>query len=381
MKHTDYTNIVEAAQKLTGFSGHTKKNAWKALNIWVKEQHRKGLRKKRRYNEIENKMLHWCKPGNGLGPDDTRLISYREAWYKTQHTSRLERGGEKLMKKLGLKTRWENIQLGGSDNWERALIAETRPMVRDKYNALIFDTMQSDIYDQTKSCSERALKKDWLELNTWPLDNARKCAKDVEKFGGDEHGGWQTRCNFDDKGRGEAINVDIYGIDYSQKLYVIQVRQFIRERKSYFPQLRKSYFLIGYNENGNPFAHSLPAATIHAAIKRDPSPESPVRAAQAWIWKVKEGQLPQILRNGDVALIPISKVPQKDIIVESGMKRIIDSHWIYSKEIRVNGATYALNPTLRHLKGQHPTQKGKGWFKVMVADRASFHDFARPTID
>jgi len=370
MNHTEYKNIIEAAHKLTGSSAKTKAGAWEALRPWIKRQHGQGLARK--INFDLDGIDHWCKPGCGFGGGDPRLLSPRAAYKKWSWLRRVERGGGALMRELGLKTRWENIQAGGIDDWERALVAEKRTMGRDGYNALVY----SPINDHPNS-----LRSAWLFSRTWPLDVARKCAHDVERFGGDEHGGWVTRCDFDDKGRGEAINVDVYGLDDTQKLYVIQVRQFIRQNKNWYPQVRKSYFLIGYNENGNPFAHSIPAATVHAAIKRDPSPDSPVKAAQAWIWKINEDQLPHILRNGDVALIPATKVPRNNITIETGMKRIVDSHWIYSKEIRINGATYALNPTLRHLKGQHPTQKGKGWYKIMVADRASFHDFARPTID
>ena len=90
-----------------------------------------------------------------------------------------------------------------------------------------------------------------------------------------------------------------------------------------------------------------------------------------------------VVFNGDTALIPAKTPPKSslDITPASGMLRVVDSHWIYSRQIRQNGTLYALNPTLRHLKGQHPTVRGRGWYRVMVGNRADYHDFAKPTID
>jgi hypothetical protein len=143
--------------------------------------------------------------------------------------------------------------------------------------------------------------------------------------------------------------------------------------------------LIGYNENGNPFAHPISAAIVHAAIRRDQSPESPVRSAQAWIWGIDENKLPDVLRNGDVALIP-AKAPKTNVdIFSAGEYRVDDDvasdHHVITDEIRANGAIYALNPMLYHRKGQHPAARGEGWFKVVVGRRADFWDFARPTVD
>jgi len=143
------------------------------------------------------------------------------------------------------------------------------------------------------------------ELDTAPNEpdgwsDAWECVRAIEREV-DEHGGWKQRSNWDRKGRGEQITVDIYGIDAAAHLYVIQVRQSFRQHKSWFLSVRKSYFLIGYNENGNSFAHAISANVVHAAIRRDPSPASPVKAAQAWIWGIDENKLTDVLRNGDVA--------------------------------------------------------------------------------
>lgn len=221
----------------------------------------------------------------------------------------------------------------------------------------------------------------WEKTHLKEMVAAKECIKSIENQGFDEHGGWSSAAEFDKHGRGESINTDIYGIDYENRLFVVQVRQYRKMYKNGFANVRKNYFLIGYNENGNPFAHPLQAQTIHAAIKKDPSIKSPVRAAQAWIWGIKKEKLKEILRNGDVALIPVDKTFKKGVEDIKGPLRVVDSHFIYTTKIYKNGALYAYNPTIRHMKGQHPTQKGKGWFKIMIGNRAGFHNFARPTKD
>lgn len=251
----------------------------------------------------------------------------------------------------------------------------TKPVyTRGEYNQILCPS--------ARSLSEDAMNDHLYYRWTSSYQAALKCIKAIELQGFDEHGGWIEMSDFDGKGVGIAINVDVYGIDNVNNLFVVQVRRYDKASKNGYGNVRKNYFLIGYNENGNPFAHSIPSAIVHAAIRKDPSIESPVNAAQAWIWDIKPEQLPEVLRNGDVALIPAKPAEIKKATVrEEKRARVIDSHWLFGKEIRVNGHLFALNPTLRHYKGQHPTQKGKGWYRVAVAKRAKFWDFARPTVD
>ncbi|MFA5466962.1 MAG: hypothetical protein WC251_03835 [Candidatus Izemoplasmatales bacterium] len=262
-------------------------------------------------------------------------------------------------------------------------LAKTRPgLERDGYGALKMESLQRSI-----ATSEESYRYNWFNSRSAEpegLSAAWECVRAIEN-GPDEHGGWEQRSSWDSKGRGEQVTVDLYGIDAKENLFVIQVRQSFRTHKNWFLSVRKSYFLIGYNENGNPFAHPINAAVVHGAIKRDPSPVSPVRAAQAWIWGIAEDKLPTVLRNGDVALIP-AKCPRTDVMVFSGGEYRVDDdvaadHHLITNEIRANGAIYAQNPTLYHRKGQHPEARGEGWYKVVVGRRANFWDFARPTVD
>lgn len=366
--HTKYKNIIEAAADLTGSKAQTKAGAWKAL----REKHLpklqgEGLRKKTGYNYLAENGV-WC----------NKTVS-RNEYYQKHWQLRAERGANKIMRSMGLNTRWENIQNGGIDPWEKDIHSRKRNVTRGTYGELYNDFVDPATWFKTTA---GIIANQWLASQD-NLSAARKCIQDVEKFGADEHGGWEQRSSWDSKGRGESISVDIYGTDTTQNLHVIQVRQSIRAYKNGYLNIRKSYFLIGYNENENPFAHPVESRMVHAAIKKDPAPEYVVSAAQAWIWGIPVEKLPLVLRNGDTAMIP-SKTPPKTAEVmadsQAGL-RLIDSHILTADSIIRNGSLYAKNPTINHLKNQHPTITGKGWYKIMVGNRADYHSFARPTID
>lgn len=133
----------------------------------------------------------------------------------------------------------------------------------------------------------------------------QKILGELEKGDVDEHRApaWETGCAFDSKGRGEAVNVDVYGFALSgkQALAVVQVRRYAKSRKNWWPSLRKNYFLVGRNETHIVFAHPIPAGTVHSAIQRDPNPDYVVQAVRAWIFDVPIDKLVTILRHGDVA--------------------------------------------------------------------------------
>lgn len=206
-------------------------------------------------------------------------------------------------------------------------------------------------------------------------------ASNAEKI--DEHGSWEFGGDFDRKGRGSALNWDLYGIsrDYHSKrtLIVIQVRQFIRRRKNYFPEIKKSYFLIGRNEDKTVFAHPVESRVVQAAARAG---KDVVRAVQNWIFGV---DYKKIIRQGDICLIPLrSKAVLATASDIPNQFTIQDSHLIKAETVKMNGGNnvYAFNPSLYHLPKTHPNfEELKGWFKVMVGRRSDFYSFAAPTID
>lgn len=202
-------------------------------------------------------------------------------------------------------------------------------------------------------------------------------AKKADKV--DEHGTWDFGFDFDKKGRGSALNWDLYAVgrDMHSKrlLIVVQIRQYVKARKNYFPQIRKSYFLIGRNEDNHAFAHAVESRVIHNAIEKG---KDVVKAVQDWIFGC---DYHKVIRQGDVAMIPVKRInPAAEVL--DGEKHLIEgSHELAAMDIRKNGELYARNPILVHQPGTHPTVSGEGWYKIVVGKRASHWNFAAPTID
>lgn len=195
----------------------------------------------------------------------------------------------------------------------------------------------------------------------------------------DEHGTWEFGvASLNRRGtRWAALNWDLYGYGHDahsgELLAVVQIRQAVRGRR--WTRIRKNYYLIGTNEDGTAFAHPVSANAVHHAIRAG---RDVIRAVQGWIFGCDYAQL---LRQGDIALIPLrraagERTPLQSLVLE-------DSHELQANEIRfgAGGVVYAKDPTLIHLPGAHPTVAADGWHKVITGRRASFWTFAAPTID
>jgi hypothetical protein len=222
---------------------------------------------------------------------------------------------------------------------------------------------------------------DYSQITKMPTDISTLCTRllkgvvSAEKI--DEHGGWDFSADFDSKGRGSALNYDWYGVGFDQHdggfLGVLQVRQYVKVKKNYFPEIKKSYFLVGYNEDNTCFSHPVESRVIHSAIKRG---ADVVTAVQSWIFGT---DYTKVIRQGDLCLIPVRSVKGVQISSELVLQ---GSHRLLADKIYENGDFYAVNPNLYHLNGTHPTlQNLVGKYKVVVGKRASFWSFAKPTID
>lgn len=196
----------------------------------------------------------------------------------------------------------------------------------------------------------------------------------------DEHGGWNfgiLDSNYN-KGLIHTINYDFYGVGLDihneSFLAVIQVREFYRRKTNRYPQIRKNYFLLGKNEDGRCFSHSINGNVIHAAIKKD---RDVIKAVQDWIFKCDYSKA---LRQGDLCLLPVRAI--KGDIIEAKELLLEDSHQLLADQIyKFKNEHYCINPQLIHLKNTHPSISGIGKYKVIIATRASFWGFAKPTLD
>jgi hypothetical protein len=192
----------------------------------------------------------------------------------------------------------------------------------------------------------------------------------------DEHGAWKFGIQSSNRRgtRGLALNWDCYGygtdIHTGTFLALIQVRQTAWNK--YGNSSRKSYFLLGHNEDDSVFAHCVESRTIHAALAAN---RDPVLASQSWMF---ECDYARVIRQGDLALVPLTHTPhasRTDARAESLMR----SHLLRADEIRLNGVYYALNPVVVH--PVHPRISASGWYKIICANRARFWDFSKTRVD
>ena len=203
-----------------------------------------------------------------------------------------------------------------------------------------------------------------------------RCIRDLNRIP-DSHG-WDGigTCVFDRKMRGQALNVDLYGygrdIHCGRDLVVIQVRQYEKTSANGWPNIRKNYYLCGYNEDGSVFAHPVESAVIHSAIRRG---ADVVQAVQTWMFG---HDYARVIRQGDVGLIPVRRIPAGETVGQS--LTVADHHSIRAAAItRAGGRVYAVDPTLTH--PGHDTVTATGSYEVVVARRAETWKFTTPHAD
>jgi len=193
----------------------------------------------------------------------------------------------------------------------------------------------------------------------------------------DEHG-WEFGIDSDGK-NWEALNWDVYGyakdIHSGRMLAVIQVRK--SRGTKWGINVKKSYFLLGRNEDNTTFAHAVESKTVHSAIKAN---RCVIKAVQKWIFGI---DYDRVIRQGDMAIVPLKASRHIDDIPVSEKSEIMlqDSHRLEADEFRINGSLYAKNPRMYHLPQTHPEINGDGWCKISVGKRGKYYNFAPPTAD
>jgi hypothetical protein len=193
----------------------------------------------------------------------------------------------------------------------------------------------------------------------------------------DEHG-WKFTAEFDNAGRGHALNWDLYGIakdvHSGRWLVVIQVRQYVKRTRNGYSSTRKSYYLIGHNEDNTVFAHCVSDRKVRAAINAG---RCPVYAAQSWIF---DHPYTDVVRQGDIGFVPVKRFQGEPM--ETGSIVLENSHAVVANEFRQKaGVIYVKKFTCEHLPGTHPQVAGEGVYKIFVGRRARHYSFATPTID
>lgn len=200
----------------------------------------------------------------------------------------------------------------------------------------------------------------------------------------EQQGAWTTGIESDRRGRGSSINVDVYSISKGEQLAVVQVRECVFHPRRY-SRIRKDYYLIGRNENGRAFAHPVSGFRRSRRVQADLS--TGVRIALAKIWGCNEDDLDDVVRNGDVAFVPVHRLPTDAVLVEEGHAVVRDSHHVRAlasgKLYRVGDELYVTGRAkIEHTKHQHPTARVRGGvWRVVAGERGEVWGFSEPTAD
>lgn len=193
----------------------------------------------------------------------------------------------------------------------------------------------------------------------------------------EKSGAWQTGIDSDRKQRGSAVNCDLYGYDEAQGLAVVQVRQ-STFHPSRYTRVRKDYYLIGHTETGGFFAH--PVDTPARSAKALATPEATVRFVLSRIWNCREKDLDDIERQGDVAFVPVPKIPET-AVKQGGEIVIRDTHRLTGDVWKDSDGTLYTKRGARlvHTKRQHAPIKAKaGVYRVQPGIRAQNWGFTAP---
>jgi len=219
---------------------------------------------------------------------------------------------------------------------------------------------------------EKALRDSYSNLISYP-----DCIREI--LSGLDNQAWST--GIDRKhSQSMAINTEVISYDETKILAVVQVRQCIFKKR--YNVLHKNYYLIGRNENGNFFAH--PIKTIMRNKTALKTIEGGVALALSRIWNCSIDELSDIVRNGDVAFIPIGKIPAEAKKVSSNAVIMGKSHKI-TGDLWHKGTTVYIKGRgkITHTKGQHPTAVAlKGCnYRVQMGVRFEEWNFSQATSD
>jgi hypothetical protein len=217
--------------------------------------------------------------------------------------------------------------------------------------------------------------------NAIPASGLPKFVKDL-LIDAENAGAWTTGIESDKRLRGDAINVAVYGYNETTGLVVVQVRQCVFHPRR-FNRVRKDYYLCGSNEIGTFFAHPVKSPCRSVRINTE-TPEETVRRVLCAIWGVTDAYLDDVVRQGDVAFIPVVRIPKSARRIEGTEVLIRDTHKVIAPEIYSDGTDYYVKrgAKMLHTKQQHAQVKAReGLYKVVAGERVCNWGFTAPVGD
>ncbi len=171
----------------------------------------------------------------------------------------------------------------------------------------------------------------------------------------------------------EARSVQVYGYDRRRRLAVIQLRREWKKNRHWYPLVNKVYALVGLDD-GQIFSHPLTSSPRRNFGLAEMTPGAVVLWAESKIFGVPASRLNSIIRQGDVALVPIRRLP-RSVDPVSGPVVLRDSH-----QIAVDGTLFKTSSPdlwyvrgtveMLHIKNEHRPVAATGTFKIVAGQRA-----------
>lgn len=194
-----------------------------------------------------------------------------------------------------------------------------------------------------------------------------------------------TRTN--KRGGYDAQRVDIYGYDVERNLIAIQIRHTWLRKEGYWIQQKKYYALAGVDE-GQIFCHVIPSSFRQMKDLAEATPGAVVKWAESKIFRVPLARLNTIIRQGDIALVPVRSIPRSASLVQSGTGRLSEVTLRSSHAVKVDGQLYKDAESGRiwteglvqidHEPGQHRSIDAEGRFEIVEGERL---DVSLNTVD
>ncbi len=197
----------------------------------------------------------------------------------------------------------------------------------------------------------------------------------------EKSGAWTSGIESDKKLRGSAINTAIYGYDETRGLAVIQVRECIFNPRK-FNKVRKDYYLLGRTENAKIFCHPI-ESPCRSRLAMDDAAYC-VRYVLCKIWDVIDDYLDDIIRQGDIAFVPILKLPMGAEKIVDKQVTLRDTHVVSADKIyKFSDEYYVMRGArMRHTKREHkPIKALSGFYRVQLGVRADNWGFTAPCGD
>jgi hypothetical protein len=183
-----------------------------------------------------------------------------------------------------------------------------------------------------------------------------------------------------------ANNFEVYGYDLNRNLIAMQYRQAWKANENRWLRIRKAYVLAGLDEGDQVFSHVLNTSYQRNPNLGESSAEQVIRWAESKIFRLPLHRLHTIIRQGDIALVPVRSIPRTAPMVDLSTLTLRESHKVLidglcfldrnSGRIWVDGLVQ-----IDHTPGQHKSVDAEGRFEIVQGERGYARFIDANTVD